>query len=50
MKEEPSSGNLNPSEYKSFWISWEAGSYKVGRGQSVGEDLILEWDDDQGKI
>ena len=46
--EEQSSGNLHPSEYRTFWIRWEEGRYSVGRGEELGTDMILQWTDDQG--
>ncbi|XP_063447527.1 C3 and PZP-like alpha-2-macroglobulin domain-containing protein 8 [Mytilus trossulus] len=32
---------LNCAEYRLFWISWEAGSVKVGSGNRVGENVIV---------
>ncbi|CAG2197162.1 NUP49 [Mytilus edulis] len=36
---------LNCSEYRPFWISWEAGIIIVGSGNVVGDNVIVSWID-----
>ncbi|XP_071128242.1 uncharacterized protein [Mytilus edulis] len=36
---------LKSWEFKDFWVSWDGGVVKHGRGTVIGDDLIGEWTD-----
>ncbi|XP_052075937.1 uncharacterized protein LOC127714027 [Mytilus californianus] len=36
---------LNSSEFRDFWVIWDRGIVKHGRGTVIGDDLIGEWTD-----
>ncbi|CAG2226466.1 unnamed protein product [Mytilus edulis] len=36
---------LNSSEFRDFWVSWDKGIVKHGRGTVIGDDLIGKWID-----
>ena len=40
-----SSDILNASESRYFWISWLSSNIEVGKGNIVGHDQIMSWQD-----
>ncbi|XP_071124306.1 C3 and PZP-like alpha-2-macroglobulin domain-containing protein 8 [Mytilus edulis] len=36
---------LNYEEFRDFWVSWDGGIIKHGRGSVIGVDIIGEWAD-----
>ena len=45
---EENTGNiLSDYKFRPFWISWQDGNFKFGRGFTVGQDVLLQHTDDQ---
>lgn len=36
---------LNASEFRAFWITWANGFIEIGRGNIIGHDRVLHWQD-----
>lgn len=38
---------LSANEFRPFWISWQAGSIQFGKGETPGNDRVLQYSDPQ---
>ncbi|KAJ8298660.1 hypothetical protein KUTeg_022720, partial [Tegillarca granosa] len=36
---------LDKDEYRDFWITWKGGKIRVGKGNILGKNIFMEWND-----
>ena len=37
---------VSATEFRDFWLSWDGGNIKVGKGWDINRNVFMEWSDD----
>lgn len=45
LVESNTTGALNSTSFRQFWISWSDGVIRCGSGHAIGKDVLVEFND-----